>query len=58
MNLASLTADSSRPAKPASAAGSPRCRHDALRARVRDTVPSGLAPPAWRQEPEEQERMR
>jgi hypothetical protein len=54
--LASLIADGSRPAEPASATGSPRWRHDALRARVSNTVPSGLAPPAARQEREE--RMR
>jgi hypothetical protein len=50
--LASLTAAASRPAEPASGGGSPRWRHDALRARVTHTVPSGLAPPAGRQETE------
>jgi len=56
MTLASLTAAASRPAEPASAGGSPRWRHDALQARVTHTVPSGLAPPAGRQEPEERGR--
>jgi hypothetical protein len=53
MSLAPLTAVGSRPAEPASADGSPRWRHDALRARVAHTVPSGLAPPARRQEHED-----
>ena len=51
--LAPRIADGSRPAEPASATGSPGWRHDALRARVINTVPSGLAPPAVRQEREE-----
>jgi hypothetical protein len=54
--LAPLAAVGSRLAEPASADGSPRRRHDALRARVTHTVPSGLAPPAGRQEREEHER--
>ena len=41
---------------PASGGGSPRWRHDALRARVTYTVPSGLAPPAGRQKRERHER--
>src|SRR6266536_1775559 len=53
VTLAPLTAAGSRPAEPAAAGGSPRWRHDALRARVTHTVPSGLAPPAGRQEHEE-----
>jgi hypothetical protein len=56
MTLAPLIAAASRPAEPASGGGSPRWRHDALRARVIHTVPSGLAPPAGRQEREGQER--
>jgi hypothetical protein len=54
MSLAPLIAIGSRPAEPAFADGSPRWRHDALRARVTHTVPSGLAPPAGRHEREKQ----
>ncbi len=53
-DLASLTAARSRRAEPGYAGGSPRWRHGALQARVTNTVPSGPAPPAGRQEREEQ----
>jgi len=51
--LTSLAGGGSRRAEPGSAAASPRWRHGALRARITHTVPSGPAPPAWRQEREE-----
>jgi hypothetical protein len=54
--LAPLIAIASRPAEPAFGGGSPRRRRDALQARVPHTVPSGLTPPAGRQEREERRR--
>jgi hypothetical protein len=56
MTLAPLIAVASRPAEPAYGDGSPRWLHNALRARVAHTVPSGLAPPAGRQEREARRR--
>jgi molybdopterin synthase sulfur carrier subunit len=47
---APLSALGSRRAEPGSAERSRRSRHDALRGRMANTVPSGLAPRATRQE--------
>jgi hypothetical protein len=46
MTLAPLAGRASRRAEPGSGEPCRRWRHDPFRARIPDTVPSGLAPPA------------